>query len=301
MVAWGTKPTGERTMAQVVGVHGIGQQHQGEHQIHQVWYPALLDGLARAGAPTDDVTLACAFYGDLFRSPGQPMALGDPWYTADDVQDGMEAELLAAWWAGAAEMDPGVVPPAAEVLARTPRGVQQALRALSGSRFFGGLAERALVFDLKQVRRYLTEPDVRQEAIRRVGNAVTDTTQVLVGHSLGSVVAYEALCAHREWSITTLVTLGSPLGTRQLILDRLQPPPARDPVSGQVKGCWPGGVARWVNIADAGDVVALVKDLRPVFGQRVQGWLVHNGASAHDVGPYLTALETGRAIASALA
>ena len=108
-----------------------------------------------------------------------------PWYTADDVQEGMETELVAAWWAGAAQMDPGVIPPDAEVLARTPPGVQQALRALSGSRFFAGLAERALVFDLKQVRRYFTELDVRQEAIRRVGSAVTDKTRVLVGHSVG--------------------------------------------------------------------------------------------------------------------
>jgi hypothetical protein len=50
-------------------------------------------------------------------------------------------------------------------------------------------------------------------------------------------------------------------------------------MSGRVGGSWPGGVAAWVNISDAGDVVALVKDLRPVLGQRVQGWLVHNGAS----------------------
>jgi alpha-beta hydrolase superfamily lysophospholipase len=93
-------------------------------------------------------------------------------------------------------MDPGVRSPDAEGLARTPRGVQQALRALSGSRFFAGLAERALVFDRKQVRTYATELDVRQKAIGRVANAVTDKTRVLVGHSLGSVVAYEAPCAH---------------------------------------------------------------------------------------------------------
>lgn len=39
------------------------------------------------------------------------MAIGDPWYTPDDVEPGLEAELLLAWWAGAARVDAGVAPP----------------------------------------------------------------------------------------------------------------------------------------------------------------------------------------------
>ncbi len=62
-----------------------------------------------------------------------------------------------------------------------------------------------------------------------------------------------------------------------------------------------GGGSR-VNVADAGDVVvALVKDLRPLFGGQVADYLVHNGSHAHDVRPYLTAAETGAAIAADLA
>lgn len=287
-------------MAQVVGVHGVGQQHQGPNQLHQAWYPALADGLQLAGA-TGEVGLACAFYGDVFRPPGQPLAAGDPLYDASDVKAGFEAELLAAWWTEAARIDTAVVAPDAEVLAGVPQAVQRALDALSGSRFFAGLAERALIFDLKQVRRYVHEPDVRRTALERVAETVASDTRVLVGHSLGSVVAYEALCAHPEWRVRALVTLGSPLGIRNLIFDRLVPAPARDPVSGAFQGGWPGSVAWWTNVADQGDVVALVKDLRPRFGERVRGFLVDNGASAHDVRPYLTAVETGRAVAFALA
>jgi hypothetical protein len=51
-----------------------------------------------------------------------------------------------------------------------------------------------------------------------------------------------------------------------------------------------------VNVADEGDVVALVKDLRGVFGPGVDCWIVDNGATAHDARPYLTAMQTGRAI-----
>ena len=57
---------------------------------------------------------------------------------------------------------------------------------------------------------------------------------------------------------------------------------------------------RWINIADGGDVVALVKDLRPSFGVNVENHLIYNGATAHDIRPYLTAKETGNAIATGL-
>ena len=42
--------------------------------------------------------------------------------------------------------------------------------------------------------------------------------------------------------------------------------------------------------------MALIKDLRPAFGPQLDGWIIDNGAHAHDVKPYLTAVETGRAI-----
>lgn len=72
------------------------------------------------------------------------------------------------------------------------------------------------------------------------------------------------------------------------------------PRGSAVRGRWPGGVRSWSNIADSRDVVALVKDLRDAFGPDVDGWLVDNGAHAHAVAPYLTAAETGAAIAAGL-
>ena len=67
------------------------------------------------------------------------------------------------WWAEAARVDEGVIAPDARSLARTPRSVQAALRALSGSKFFSGLALRAMVFDLHQVRRYRPNPTYAPE------------------------------------------------------------------------------------------------------------------------------------------
>ncbi|HKI19089.1 MAG TPA: hypothetical protein VKA15_14470, partial [Isosphaeraceae bacterium] len=81
---------------------------------------------------------------------------------------------------------------------------------------------------------------------------------------------------------------------RNLIFDLLEPAPQTG------IGAWPGSVQRWISIADGGDVVALVKDLRRGFGVNVENHLIYNGATAHDILPYLTAKETGDAIATGL-
>jgi hypothetical protein len=242
---------------------------------------------------TEDADLTCVFYGDLFRGPGTK-SVGIPPYDANDVADGWERDMLEAWWREAAAVEEEVPGPEAQTKVRTPRIVQRALDALSGSRFFAGVAERAFIFDLKQVSSYLRDRATRRAVQERAVQAVHPGTRVMIGHSLGSVVAYECLCAHPEWPVHTLVTLGSPLGIRNLIFDRLEPGPRNG------TGAWPGSVQRWVNIADQGDIVALVKDLRPRFGEKVENHLIHNGATAHAIRPYLTARETGRAVAAGL-
>jgi len=239
-------------MLRIVCVHGVGQQRKGPRTLHAEWFPALADGCSHARL--DPAEVECVFYGGLFRPPGRALGPGDPIIRPEDL-DEVELALLQAWWTEAARVDGAVVPPDAETLATTPRSVQRALRALSGSRFFSGLAERALLSDLRQVRRYFREPETRQAAQAIVGGALTRDVRVVIGHSLGSVIAYETLCALTDYSVEML-TLGSPLGIRNLIFDRLQPLPQPDRLDG-LRGAWPAGVQRWVNIADAGDVVAL--------------------------------------------
>ncbi|MGH8888042.1 MAG: hypothetical protein ACRDYX_23385 [Egibacteraceae bacterium] len=280
----------------------MGQQLGGEDTLLQVWLPGLRDGLRRTEPKLAEADLpgpgdvGCAFYGDLFRPSGTKTKTGGvPPYDALDVEDEFERALLDAWWREAARVDPGSVPdPAAAKKLRTPQAVQRALNALSGSRFFAGMAERALIFALKQVRWYFENSEIRAAARQRVAEAIDGDTQLLIGHSLGSVVAYEALAAHPEWSVRAFVSLGSPLGVRGLIFDRLEPAPHEG------TGAWPGSIRSWVNIADQGDVVALEKRLGTRFGDRVVDVLVHNGARAHDVRPYLTAKETGDAVRAGL-
>jgi hypothetical protein len=103
-----------------------------------------------------------------------------------------------------------------------------------------------------EVATYLDDPGRRGAARDDVADTVAaHRPRVVIAHSLGSVVAYEALWAHPSPTVELLVTVGSPLGLPGAIFDRLQPAPTAR------RGQRPPGVQRWVNIADPGDLVAI--------------------------------------------
>lgn len=296
----------------VVGIHGIAQDFLGSPQLENAWLPALQGSLELIEQPRlTRSEFGMVFYGDLFRPSGMRSA-GVPKLTARDVETEWEQALLVEWWRAAAELsianrsagdplgeDPSIQEPEFQGRGRTPEIVQRALRQLSKSRFFRHLGpEKTLIFALKQVGLFLHDSDIKKAVLERVEAKVSPTeTKVVIAHSLGSVVAYEALCAHPEWNVQTLVTLGSPLGIPNLIFDKLTPPPENG------KGAWPN-IKQWFNIADSGDIVALQKSLAPYFGdgddRKIVDRLVYNGWESHSVERYLTAKETGAAVATGL-
>jgi hypothetical protein len=288
----------------VVGVHGIAHTHLTAPQIEAEWLPALQGGLEEAGFPRlakEEFTIAA--YGALFR-PGGTRAGGLPKLMADDLSE-WEQSLLIDWWQEAAnlsernryEQDPlgedlTIQSPDFQGRGGAPDLVQRALRQLTKSKYFEKLGgERLVLWALRQVREYLYNPEVKVAIQQRVVERVTEDTRVLIGHSLGSIVAYECLCAHPEWNVHTLVTLGSPLGISS-VFNALTPMP----VAG--KGIMPN-VKEWFNIADWGDIVALEKELAPHFGSVVDQ-MVHNGSESHSALRYLNEQSTGRAIATGL-
>ncbi|WP_438487489.1 hypothetical protein [Streptomyces sp. S186] len=294
-------------MARVVFVHGVGKQYLSEDSLARDVVPELRGGTRLAGGPIPDADdVSVAFYGDLFRPRGARTG-HHPRYEAADIETEEEFTLLMAWWAEAARTDPDVPGPG-EAGGRGPAGwaasqamrlrsVRAALDALTGARFLRGVLDRVLIGDLKQVTGYFTDASVRSAARKRLAAQITPETRVVVAHSLGSVVAYETLCDEEfsaDWDVHALVTLGSPLGMGALVLDRLRPEPV------DRRAAWPIPLRSWTNIADVTDIVAAVRELRPSFGSRVTDLPVHNGAHMHDAKRYLTAVETGRAIAAGL-
>ena len=291
-------------MSKIVGIHGIAQTFVGAPQLGQDWFLALSTGLEEAGGPAiSAAALSMVAFGALFREPG---ARSGAQVSEEDTMGAQEAKLVELWWQEAARCSlnsdgsesaeaTDIQHPAFVGRARIPEGIQQGLKQLANSKFFhalgGGRTVRAMV---KQAALFLEDEKIKEAILERVAEKVSSETRILIGHSLGSVVAYEALCKNPQWNITTLITLGSPLGIPGVIFDALTPRPQNG------KGQWPGRVRRWVNVADAGDIVAMEKTLAPLFGN-VQDLLVNNGWHSHDVRRYLSAREVGEVLKSTLA
>ena len=226
------------------------------------------------------------------------MAAQEPPFSAADVQPGLERDLVTELYRAAVAQDPSLGPPAG-AMGPGRAAVQVMLERLLRSGTFAKVAQRAFIGNLKQVTRFLTDRSVKDLVLARVHEQVGEGTRVLIGHSLGSVVAYEYVCRYGPPSVDLLVTLGSPLGIPKLVFDRLTPVPA------DRQGAWPGPVAGWVNVADPNDIVALRKQLAGLFPgpspcQAVDDRLVDNGDQPHAIDRYLNARQTGSALGDVL-
>ncbi|WP_223830973.1 serine peptidase [Streptomyces venezuelae] len=142
-----------------------------------------------------------------------------------------------------------------------------------------------------EVHRYLHVPEVRAAARSTVAESIRRVRpQVVLAHSLGSVVAYEALHAHPELTVDCLVTLGSPLGLPGGIFDHLVPAPIAD------RGARPAGVRYWVNLADTGDLVAIPHRLGDRFPVDQHADTPIGQIDFHTFGAYLSSPLTAAAI-----
>jgi hypothetical protein len=311
-------------VATIVLVHGMAQEQFGASTLEASWLPALADGLRAGGYPdiaerlwppdrSSGISARMAYYGDLFLPAGPIDGEVDDEALSDGEQDvaaGLAVECLRRA-AGRDHPDRQIAvkqlsylnlsyDPVRHMEHGAAREVQRsALKRLAKLKWFApfgmSLAGRFVNTALRQVSAYLISDELRTEIQRRVASLVDADTKVIVGHSLGSVVAYEA--AHRlEHQIPLLVTLGSPLGLRTIVYDRVQPQPPG----------FPPRVRRWVNIADRNDLIAAEPDLLPMFGELAPGavfdggWTVRNGALPHQAEFYLTKAQTGRPIGQAL-
>jgi hypothetical protein len=119
------------------------------------------------------------------------------------------------------------------------------------SRFGSTACATAAVF-CREVNTYFTRSVRRNEVRRHVAATIASLdSPIVIAHSLGSVVAYEALWSFPEVKVDFLLTIGSPLAMTNVVFEKvLNDTPIR-------VGAAPPGVRRWVNIHDVGDIVAL--------------------------------------------
>lgn len=157
------------------------------------------------------------------------------------------------------------------------------------------LASATVLDAARQVGAYVARPWARDRIRDRIASKLDRETSVVVAHSLGSVAAYDALCSVSDHNVRTFVTLGSPLGLA--IFLRCLPSQGNSERHG-----WPTGVQRWVNISYSTDLVARVKELRPLFGSGIEicDQVIRCRKSAHSLVSYLAERVTGLAIAEGL-
>lgn len=103
---------------------------------------------------------------------------------------------------------------------------------------------------------------------------------LLIGHSMGSVIAFDALWElhHLEGiscCVDCFLTIGSPLGLRfvqhRLLCNGKQHPQR-----------FPGNIRNWINISAHGDLVALDPKLQNDYGEMVTHHYVENIDDKHD-------------------
>jgi len=259
-------------MAAVVGVHGIwnyGYFSKGsrlltaaQQAISKDWTGWLADGLSRRDpAVPAPASLPVAYYADCL-SLGVAQGLNDD----PDQLPPLAQELLVEWVQELrVQSAPGgqAVDMVAAGYPTWP--VRQSADWLTAR--FGEVARWLVTVLVTDLAVYF-DPDQtgrRQAARQRVAEAVREhRPRILVAHSLGSVVAYEALRADPNLRVELLVTLGSPLAMPRVIFDRLEPAPDNG------RAAHPPGVSRWTNIADVGDPVAVpVGGLQPFFDGQI--------------------------------
>lgn len=309
-------------MAEIVLIHGIAQEQETADSLEKDWIPALAGGIRVAGFPEladrisrsrngeESVDIRMAAYGDLFLTSGA-MGSDEDLDELDAAQLALAEALAGEWLIRAAEraehpdhdtavLELGFLDPAHEVQgwqAQIGRPMISAATQISWlARGTMAVAE-CLKKSLRQSTLYMTDLALREQIQNRVLAHVGPETKIIIGHSLGSVIAYEIAATNLTAPLPLLLTLGSPLGLRSIIYDRLTPqPPA-----------FPALVHRWVNIADLDDLIAAEPDLTALFERNrpadailESGWTVKNGAKPHDGEYYLGKQEAGRPIAETL-
>ncbi|MEU7726778.1 hypothetical protein AB0B78_16270 [Streptomyces sp. NPDC040724] len=230
-------------MTRVLGIHGVRNYKAADTTPHLGSARLRADWLAAIGPAAPGLDLETAYYADLLRSERQSAEPADE-----------ELALVEQW---------------ARVWGIDPSGAQG--RATGWLRWIcGQVAERTKQHPAvveKSVKRFF--PEVaryfaagRGPVRERVKSAmVRHQPDVVVAHSLGSVVAYEALHdLAGALDVRLLLTLGSPLALPNAVFHRLDPGPLEG------RGARPPGVRQWVDIADVGDFVAVPKgELARVF------------------------------------
>ena len=154
--------------------------------------------------------------------------------------------------------------------------------------WFGSvIAKPDMRLTMSEARRYLSNRRGVARAIRsmvktELQEAWRDSCRVLlIGHSLGSVIAYESLweLSHVDKSVGRVelfVSLGSPLASRFI---------SRHVRGSEYSGArrYPSNIDHWVNVAARAEMTALHPELGPYYGEMLELGLLQTFEDKPDI------------------
>lgn len=281
----------------VIFLHGRSQHGKDPVRLRANWVAGLTAGLATAGLPpVDAADIWFPYYGDVLQA-----ATGREATTSREAVTGWGA--MTSWGevtGREAVTGPAAGPvyeellnEAAELAGMPPTrhgpddrerwtdaviaGLRKPLAWLADR---SGLEEEIIASRLLDVAAYLDDATVRDRVLDAVLECVpTSGRAVLVGHSLGTVVAMDLLTRlPDELTVDVLITAGSPLGLDGVHKRLLVGGPRR-----------PERVGTWVNAWCAADAVAIGCPLASTWGGEVVDVMTENAKDrAHDIAEYLS-------------
>ncbi|MFF3787626.1 serine peptidase [Streptomyces sp. NPDC001933] len=272
----------------IVAVHGIGNHLSGRSpersaiELAGQWQLKLQQGFSAAGLDARPLpALHVAYYAHHTRAAERQTVVPDALALDEREQSIVIAWALALGAPTLQERQGLITAPLRQVLSWVSRRRNVPI----------GTVIRLAVQLAGEVHRYLHVPQVRAAARSAVAESIRRVRpRVVLAHSLGSVVAYEALHAYPELNVDCFVTLGSPLGLPGGIFDHLVPAPIAE------RGARPAGVRYWVNLADTGDLVAIPRRLGDRFPVDQHADTPIGRIDFHTFGAYLSSPLTAAAI-----
>lgn len=247
-------------MKQLIFIHGRSQEGKDSVKLKAEWIEAWKRGLAKSGLkmPISEDQIRFPYYGDRLAQMVDGTSAEDAAkiIIRGAIADTGSAQFLSAMlqeYIDVAQISDDEIEEQlgdeAKVIERGPQNwgwVQAVLRAIDKRTPGGGVLIALVTNDVHQ---YLTNEVLRTDIEDGVAQAMDLAKEnVVVSHSLGTVVAYTILRRMAKedtaWRVPLLMTLGSPLGIRA-VRSKLRP-------IGH-----PACVAKWFNAFDPDDVVSL--------------------------------------------
>ena len=279
-------------------VHGRSQGGKDPIKLKAEWLSALDKGLQKAGfTMPSDVEIDFPFYGDKldefvrqFELPADPAIVpkGSPVFDEyaefrAEVANEMRGRVGITNAQVQTEMHPT---PATEKGIQNWEWVQAIIRLLD--RKVTRISQTTIEVFLRDVFLYSRRDVVRRTIDAIVTDMLKPDTAVVVGHSLGTMVAYNVLSTATR-RVPLYVTLGSPLGIRAI---RKTLGPIGNPV----------GDKGWYNAYDSHDVVALYPldksnfDVNPAITNNgdLQNWTDNR----HGIAGYLDDVNVAKMVCS---